>query len=241
MEKNFLDSLNDWGTILTDTYEKATLHMVKPTKHESGVLYVPSEYAKNLGTKIGSTVIVPDGVQSIGWNAFTNCTEIVNVQLPDTLTHMGTLAFNECVNLTTINIPSSMERFGNMCFTNCKSLENINLNTRVKTIPPFCFHGCNFKTLEIPSNIKKLEADAFGLCPDLETLKLNEGLTFIGSKAFSSCFKLTGKLVIPRSVGYIDVDAFASTYLDKVYVDKSRVGKFDKNWNRFCPAKIVYY
>ena len=240
--KDFLNALDDWGSVLTDTYEKGSTHIAKYNRRNNGELYVPKNYAKDLGPNvIGTTITVPDGVQSIEFSAFANCSSVIKVQLPDTLTRIDALAFNECVNLTTINIPEGLEQFDMMSFSNCESLENINLNTKVTTIPTHCFYSCNFKTLEMPPNIKKIDGSAFNWCKELKTLKLNEGLEFIGVEAFGTCLKLTGELVIPRTVEFIDSDAFANTRLTKIYVDESQATRFNNTWNRICPAKIVYY
>lgn len=51
------------------------------------------------GASVGA-VVVPDGVQSIGWFAFYNCQSLVNVTLPQSVSSIGYAVFDGCGALT---------------------------------------------------------------------------------------------------------------------------------------------
>lgn len=54
------------------------------------------------------SVIVEEGVTSIGAGVFRNCTNIASVDLPDTLTSIGNHSFAYCTSLESITIPASV-------------------------------------------------------------------------------------------------------------------------------------
>ena len=47
-----------------------------------------------------SAIVIPQGVQSIGWFAFYNCRELVNVTLPPSVSSIGYAVFDGCGALT---------------------------------------------------------------------------------------------------------------------------------------------
>ena len=46
-------------------------------------------------------VIIPDGITSIGYHAFLNCS-LTSVVIPDSVTSIGNAAFNGCDRLTDV-------------------------------------------------------------------------------------------------------------------------------------------
>lgn len=64
-------------------------------------------------------VVVPQGVKSIGINAFYNCNNIKSIILPEGLISIGAYAFRGCTNLTSINIPKSVTKIADGAFLDC--------------------------------------------------------------------------------------------------------------------------
>ncbi len=65
---------------------------------------------------------VPDGVLSIGENAFSTCMALAGVTLPQGLASIGAQAFDGCAGLKEITIPSSVAFIGEYAFYGCDSL-----------------------------------------------------------------------------------------------------------------------
>lgn len=59
---------------------------------ENGVL---TEY-----TGAGGDVVIPDGVQNIGINAFQGCNALTGIRIPGNVTQIGNWTFKSCENLT---------------------------------------------------------------------------------------------------------------------------------------------
>lgn len=69
--------------------------------------------------------VVPDGVTTIGVEAFCGCSELTSITLPDTITSIGYAAFEDCTSLTSINIPNGVTSIGEEAFSGCASLSDV--------------------------------------------------------------------------------------------------------------------
>ncbi|MGN1045161.1 MAG: leucine-rich repeat domain-containing protein, partial [Candidatus Methanomethylophilaceae archaeon] len=65
------------------------------------------------------SVVLEDGVTSIGSSAFYECTSLTSVTIPNTVTSINTAAFYECTSLTSVTIPDSVTSIGLMVFHRC--------------------------------------------------------------------------------------------------------------------------
>ena len=66
-------------------------------------------------------VIIPEGVKTIGDEAFYSCGELTEVVLPSTLVSIGNYAFYDCQNLIQAAIPQSVTNMGYYAFRYCYS------------------------------------------------------------------------------------------------------------------------
>ena len=62
------------------------------------------------------TVVIEDGVTSIGSYAFYNCTGLTSVTIPNSVTSIGNSAFSGCSGLTSVTIPNSVTSIGERAF-----------------------------------------------------------------------------------------------------------------------------
>ena len=97
-------------------------------------------------------VVIPDGVTTIHWAAFSGL-GVTGIKFPDTLTTIGDNAFSNS-SLRNIIIPSSVTTIGHAAFTNCQSLESVRVE---KTTPPtgskYMFDECtSLTTIYVPTS-----------------------------------------------------------------------------------------
>ena len=65
------------------------------------------------------TVTIPDGVTSIGKEAFFDCGLLQSITIPDSVTSIGKEAFWGCDALKSITIPDSVISIGDKVFAGC--------------------------------------------------------------------------------------------------------------------------
>ena len=74
-----------------------------------------------------TNLVVPEGVTSIGNEAFYGCSGLTEVDLSNctSLTSIGSRAFYNCTELTSITFPSSLTSIGSNAFYNCHALAEV--------------------------------------------------------------------------------------------------------------------
>ena len=88
------------------------------------------------------SVVVGEGVTSIGSHAFDGYFDVKKVLLPKSLKRIGESAFFDC-GLESITIPDAVATIGNRCFSNCGSLRDVKLPASLTTITSYTFDNCN--------------------------------------------------------------------------------------------------
>ena len=77
---------------------------------------------------------IPNGIKTIGKNAFYYCTTLTNITIPDTVTSIGEEAFYKCTGLTSITIPNSVTSIEYSVFSNCTELSDIYVDQAESTL-----------------------------------------------------------------------------------------------------------
>ena len=114
------------------------------------------------------TVIIENGVTSIGDDAFYKCSSLTSIELPSSVTRIGDSALLGCSSLTSIELPSSVTSIGNYAFEDCRSLISITIPDSVMSIGNGAFYYCSSLTkITIPSSVTSIGAEAFEGCTDL--------------------------------------------------------------------------
>ncbi len=168
------------------------------------------------------TVVLPDGITSIGDWAFYYCTSLTSVTIPDSVTSIGNYAFYYCTSLTSITIPDSVTSIGSYAFCGCTSLTSITVDennqyyssdlygvlfnkdkTQLIQYPA----GSKITEYIIPDSVTSIGSSAFQSCTSLTSITIPDSVTSIGSNAFYNCTSLTS-ITIPDSVTSIGWYAF---------------------------------
>lgn len=79
------------------------------------------------------SVVIQNGVTSIGSNAFYNCNRLTSVTLPDTLLSIHDHAFYNCSHLADIQIPERTESLSGAAFSGCTALRTLQLPAALTT------------------------------------------------------------------------------------------------------------
>ena len=70
---------------------------------------------------------IPEGVTSIGDNAFYGCSNLQSITIPDSVTTIGKEAFSMCYKLQSITIPDSVTSIGDEALGDCDNLNTVNI------------------------------------------------------------------------------------------------------------------
>lgn len=158
------------------------------------------------------SVIINDGVTSIGDSAFDNCTGLTSVTIPDSVTSIGSSAFNGCSGLTSVTIPDSVTSIGSSAFHGCYGLTSLIIPDSVTNISDSAFSNCTSLTsVTIPDSIISIGDSAFSRCDGLTSLTIPDSVTSIGNSAFSDCYGLTS-ITIGNNVTSIGYGVFRNCY-----------------------------
>ncbi|MGM9562632.1 MAG: leucine-rich repeat protein, partial [Faecousia sp.] len=154
------------------------------------------------------SVIVEEGVTTLGVYAFQYCTALTSISLPTSLQQINTLCFQECTALSEITLPEGLTTIGYGAFNLC-GLTAIHLPATLTSIELRAFYGCTAlnKITIAEENPAFLVQDGvlynkditkLILCPGdrVEPLVIPDTVTYIESDGFSNCTKLT-ELTLP--------------------------------------------
>lgn len=155
-----------------------------------------------------NSVTVPEGIKTIGEEAFSECGRIVSMQIPSTVTSIGSRSFFSCKSLVSITLPKSMTSIGDWAFTYCTSLSQITIPDGISSIQGSTFRGCtSLVDVSISQSVKSIGESAFENCSALVSIDLPNSLESIGESAFKSCSTLK-EFKVPSSCNEIRNYAF---------------------------------
>ena len=174
---------------------------------DNGVTSI-GDYAFYCCTRMTS-IAIPDSVTSIGQSAFSQCRSLTNIMLPDSVTIIDEFAFSSCISLTDITISSSVTSIGGYAFADCFALTSITIPNSVTSIGYRAFSRCTSLTdIIIPSSVTSISGMLFSGCSGLTNITIPSSVTSIEDSAFSGCTALTG-ITLPNSVASIGDGAFS--------------------------------
>lgn len=98
-------------------------------------------------------VTIPEGIQTIGFMAFSYCVDLERVSLPESLETIDNYAFADCKNLKDIKLPSKLSYIGYRAFEFCESLQVILMPNSLTTIGEQAFLGCKSTLVQLPEKL----------------------------------------------------------------------------------------
>lgn len=235
--------LDDEGTLTIS----GTGNMTNWTK----VASVPWYYMR----KSISTVIIENGVSTIGNLAFYNCS-LNKIIISNSVTTIGIQAFNGCSSLSSITMPEKLTTIGDNAFSDCISLVNITIPASVTNIGVHAFYYCSSLTgIIVDENNTCYSNDVYGVLYNKDkteliqypkgsaqaTFTIPNSVTTVDSYAFYSC-KTLERIIVGNNVSTIGRCAFYScSSLTNIFIP-SKIATIEEEVFAHCSAlSNVYY
>ncbi|MBR6071107.1 MAG: leucine-rich repeat protein [Ruminococcus sp.] len=165
-------------------------------------------------------IVIPDGVKAIR-SAFSGCDGITSVKLPEGLETIGYEAFYGCKGLTSIELPSTVKTLGYRAFAGCTGLTSIKLPESVERIDMNAFDGCsNLSKVEFAESIKDIDGRAFNNTAWLAAKRAEDPIVIVNGVVIDGK-SATGDVVIDEGPDTIGEYAFFGSQAKTVVVPKS--------------------
>ncbi|MDE6331642.1 MAG: leucine-rich repeat protein [Muribaculaceae bacterium] len=172
-----------------------------------GVVSIGSEAFQSCGTLVGSLTL-PSTLESIDWNAFGGASLSGNLTLPQKLRTIGPSAFGGCRFTGELHLPDGVESIGSGAFSSVKFTGSLTIPPSLTVIEPLVFSECTFSgTLQLPQGLTEVGAAAFRGCSFKGELALPSSLRRIDSEAFQAC--CFSSVVLPEKLVFLGNNAFA--------------------------------
>ncbi len=153
------------------------------------------------------SIIVEEGVTSLGAYGFAYCGAATSIQLPSSLVSMGEAVFYGCASMTSFDFPENVHEIPDRAFGTWMGLREITIPSTVTTLGDGVFQMCNrLNTVIMEPGVQHIGSELFDYCWSLESVVLPEGLLTIGERAFANADITT--IIIPSTVEEIPDEAF---------------------------------
>ena len=197
----------DWG-VYSSKITAMTGGYCGTTGHESDVVWVLTGTTPNYTLTISGSGAMAD-YYGVNQPWYSNRTSISSIVIEDGVTRIGNNAFDGCnnVSLASVTLPASVTEIGRYAFNNCTNLATVTFasGSQLTSIGLYAFLNSGLTSITIPASVTSIGMQAFYGCSNLATVSGCEGVTNVGSNAFSNTEWLTNQ---PTGVIYIGKVAY---------------------------------
>jgi len=150
-------------------------------------------------------VRVHKSVKIITLRAFSNCFNLVSIEMHDGVEIIEQEAFSYCYSLSIQLL--GVRVIGKYAFHNCFALTDVEFGDKLETIGYEAFYSCtSLRTIKIPK-IRVIGEGAFAECVQLTEVELSEDLETVGEEALAYCPRLR-RISIPLKDNLLGEDVF---------------------------------
>ena len=130
--------------------------------------------------------IIPEGVETIAYGAFSGCIGIMELVLPESLIEIKSRAFANC-DLMRIRMQNGLQKIGSDAFSNSGLIGYVHIPDSVTSIGSRAFENCTLEYVSLPAGLKSIQSYTFYNCANLTTIYIPKSVGAIQTYAFSGC------------------------------------------------------
>ena len=174
----------------------------------------PNAYTSSAMT----SVTIGDCVTTIGYGAFSGCTNLSRCKISNNATYIGQYAFRNCYSLTSVTIPSSVTYIAAYAFEGSSGYTSLSIGSGVTSIGEAAFNGCRSLTsVTIPSSVTSIGSWPFSNSRSLGTIVVESNNAYYDSRNNCNAIIETSSntliqgcknTVIPNTITSINEGAF---------------------------------
>ena len=159
--------------------------------------------------------VFPRTVKRIHPEAFLTCENLKSIIIPEGITSIGEAAFTNS-GLVEVKISKTVESIDERVFSYCKSLEHVNFcydgkssESHLISICKEAFYWCKgLQDVTLPDHVESIGDEAFKNCNKVKSLSLGQELVTIGDEAFDQMSSIK-EVTLPKTVESIGKLVFA--------------------------------
>ena len=225
----------DWQYVVL---EDGTAEITRYTG-EAETLEIPESIDGISVTRIGdeafyycyrlTSVMIPDGVSSIGVNPFSTCDKLTSIRVTPDNSNLAVIegalvsksnkqlvCYPAGITNKVYQISDGIRTIGAKAFFYNFNLTSVTIPDSVTSIGNEAFSNCEKLTsITLPNGVTSIGDMAFNGCSDLTSITIQDGLTSIGMNPFTSCDKLTNIRVSPDDSYLAVIDGVLFSKPDK--------------------------
>ena len=127
------------------------------------------------------------GELNIPWSDYTSMIESLVVQ--EGVTSIGDWAFSDCYNMTSAVLEEGIVSIGDYAFWGYKNLTDVTLSDGLQSIGDEAFFGCFLESINLPDTLTSMGTKAFSYTR-LTSIVVPASVTTIGNGLFYGCSRL---------------------------------------------------
>ena len=172
-----------------------------------GVLTISGEGDMKQWTHVTTSHYAP-------WRSY----EVESIVIEEGVTSIGMFAFWNCYHVQEITLPNSLKLIGASAFFGCTGLESVTFGSGIAAIGEYAFDGCTGLTsMEIPETVTTIGAGILANCSNIESITVASGnknydsrnnCNAVIEKANYKLMQGCKNTVIPNNVSRIWIGAF---------------------------------
>lgn len=145
-------------------------------------------------TLTDGTLVISGKGNTKNFDDIVKSKQIISVIIEDGVTSIGDWLFSGCSALESVTIPLSVIKIGDWAFFGCESITSITIPGSVMSIGSDAFAASGLTSITIPNG--DIGGYAFEACENLTSVTLGSGVTSIGYMAFVDCISLEDIIVL---------------------------------------------